>query len=34
MAQLMALLDSAIAFGTVIMVGELGEIIIEKSGNL
>ncbi|MBS7227113.1 MAG: ABC transporter permease [Oscillospiraceae bacterium] len=34
MAQLMALLDSAIAFGTVIMLGALGEIIIEKSGNL
>ena len=30
----MALLDSAIAFGTVIMLGALGEIIIEKSGNL
>ena len=34
MEQLMALLDSSIAFGTVIMLGALGEILIEKSGNL
>ncbi len=34
MEQLMQLLDSSIAFGTVIMLGALGEILIEKSGNL
>ena len=34
MEQLLQLLDSSIAFGTVIMLGALGEIMIEKSGNL
>ena len=34
MEQLMQLFDSSIAFGTVIMLGALGEILIEKSGNL
>lgn len=34
MDQLMQLLDSSIAFGTVIMLGALGETLIEKSGNL
>ena len=34
MVQLLQLLDSSIAFGTVIMLGALGEIMIEKSGNL
>ena len=34
MAQLLSLLNSAIAFGTVIMLGSLGETLIEKSGNL
>ena len=34
MNQLLALLNSAIAFGTVIMLGSLGETLIEKSGNL
>ncbi len=32
--QLLALINSAIAFGTVIMLGALGEILIEKAGNL
>lgn len=32
--QLLALVNSAIAFGTVIMLGALGEILIEKAGNL
>lgn len=32
--QLLSLLNSAIAFGTVIMFGALGETLIEKSGNL
>ncbi len=34
MTQLIALIQSAIAFGTVILFGCLGEIITEKSGNL
>ena len=34
MNQLLSLLNSAIAFGTVIMLGSLGETLIEKSGNL
>ena len=34
MDQLLSLLNSAIAFGTVIMLGALGEILIEKCGNL
>ena len=34
MTQILALLNSAIAFGTVIMLGALGEILIEKAGNL
>ena len=33
MDQLLSLLNSAIAFGTVIMLGALGEILIEKCGN-
>ena len=32
--QFLALMNSAIAFGTVIMLGALGEILIEKAGNL
>ncbi|MBE6989233.1 MAG: ABC transporter permease [Ruminococcaceae bacterium] len=32
--QLLALVNSAIAFGTIIMLGALGEILIEKAGNL
>ena len=32
--QLLALINSAIAFGTVIMLGAVGEILIEKAGNL
>ena len=32
--QLLTLVNSAIAFGTVIMLGALGEILIEKAGNL
>jgi len=32
--QLLALINSAIAFGTVIMLGAIGEILIEKAGNL
>ena len=32
--QLLALVNSAIAFGTVIMLGAMGEILIEKAGNL
>lgn len=34
MSSILALLNSAIAFGTVIMFGALGEALIEKSGNL
>lgn len=34
MAQLVALLQAALVFGTVIMFGSLGEILTEKSGNL
>ena len=33
-AQLLTLINSAIAFGTVIMLGAIGEILIEKAGNL
>ena len=33
-AQLLTLINSAIAFGTVIMLGAVGEILIEKAGNL
>ena len=32
--QLLTLINSAIAFGTVIMLGAIGEILIEKAGNL
>ena len=32
--QLLALINSAVAFGTVIMLGAVGEILIEKAGNL
>ena len=32
--QVLALLNSAISFGTVIMLGALGEVLIEKAGNL
>ena len=32
--QLLALINSALAFGTVIMLGAVGEILIEKAGNL
>ena len=32
--QLLALFNSAIAFGTIIMLGAMGEILIEKAGNL
>jgi len=34
MTQLVALLQAAVVFGTVIMFGSLGEILTEKSGNL
>ena len=34
MSSILALFNSAIAFGTVIMFGALGETLIEKSGNL
>lgn len=34
MLQVLALLTTAVAFGTVIMFGAVGEIITEKSGNL
>ena len=34
MSQIIALLQAAVVFGTVIMFGSLGEIITEKSGNL
>jgi len=34
MDQLLSLMNSAIAFGSIIMLGALGEIIIEKAGNL
>lgn len=32
--QLLTLINSAIAFGTIIMLGAVGEILIEKAGNL
>ena len=32
--QLLTLINSAIAFGTVIMLGAIGEILMEKAGNL
>ena len=34
MNQILSLIQSAIVFGTVIMLGALGEILTEKSGNL
>jgi ABC-type uncharacterized transport system permease subunit len=34
MTQLIALLNAAIVFGTVILFGATGEILTEKSGNL
>ena len=34
MAQLIALLQAALVFGTVILFGAIGEILTEKSGNL
>ena len=34
MGQLIALIQAAVVFGTVIMFGAVGEIVTEKSGNL
>ena len=34
MGQLIALIQAAVVFGTVIMFGAIGEIITEKAGNL